>query len=279
MEVSSISELEKKQKRTINNNKVGIIVVGNEILSGHTLDTNSNWLAKNLCESGYEIKRITIIPDDIYEISMTLKRFIEEFKFDIIFLCGGLGPTPDDKTIEGIANALKLKLCINEEALKFIKKRYREEWVKGRISKPTLTKGRKKMAYLPKGCIVLPNYVGFGPGIVIKHETGTKDVLIFALPGVPEELRHIYTEFIKEKILFSYPSRTYTKEITIKRSESTIYELLTEIEKNYPNISVESHPNLKKMETLLRIKGKNKKEVMQAIQYVEEFVRNKNKKH
>ena len=86
----------------------GIVVIGNEILSGKTVDTNSPFLAKELREIGVTLKRVVVIPDELDIITETVRDFHRQF--DIVFTSGGVGPTHDDITIEGVAHALERKV-------------------------------------------------------------------------------------------------------------------------------------------------------------------------
>jgi molybdenum cofactor synthesis domain-containing protein len=254
--------------------KIGIIVIGNEILSGKTLDTNSYWLTKKLYEDGYEIQRIIVIPDDVKIISNTLTQFINKLKFDFILLCGGLGPTQDDKTTEGIAKGLKLKIILNKEALRLIKKRYNDAWLIGKISNPTITLGRRKMALLPETASIMPNYIGFGPGFFLKYKIKTKTIMIIALPGVPKELKHIFKENIENKIIPKNLTDRIIKEIKVKISESLLYELFSSIEKKYPKLKFESHPKLETGAVIIRLISFNKNEIDDVLKDINIYLNN-----
>ncbi|MFW9947288.1 MAG: molybdopterin-binding protein, partial [Candidatus Odinarchaeota archaeon] len=102
---------------------VEILVVGNEILIGKTQDTNSNWMAKRITKYGHRLKRITTIGDELDLISSTIQDIIKR-KPDMIITSGGIGPTFDDMTLEGIARGLNRKLELNKHAYNTIKKVY-----------------------------------------------------------------------------------------------------------------------------------------------------------
>ncbi|MEM2912378.1 MAG: molybdopterin-binding protein, partial [Candidatus Bathyarchaeia archaeon] len=105
-------------------NAIEIVCVGNELLIGKTLNTNAQWLAKRITTMGLNVKRIITIGDDTDEISQALKECLKR-KPAFIITTGGLGPTFDDKTLEGIAKALNRKLETNQQALKMVEKKYR----------------------------------------------------------------------------------------------------------------------------------------------------------
>ncbi|MHA2316087.1 MAG: molybdopterin-binding protein, partial [Candidatus Hermodarchaeia archaeon] len=136
-----------------------VICVGNELLIGKTLNTNAQWLAKRTTALGLSARRIMIVGDDVDEISNAIREAMQRNPRFLI-TTGGLGPTFDDKTLEGLAKALKCKLEINEEALTMFKEKYRKYAEEGKMKKAELTPPRVKMAKLPEGAKPLFNPVG-----------------------------------------------------------------------------------------------------------------------
>ena len=119
------------------NQQMEIVCVGNELLIGKTLNTNAHWLARRATSLGIMVKQITVVGDDVDEIAKVIREALKR-KPRFIITTGGLGPTFDDKTLEGIAKALNLKLEVNEKALKMVRKKY-EAYVnrkngKGRVN-------------------------------------------------------------------------------------------------------------------------------------------------
>ena len=164
-----------------------IVCVGNEILIGKTLNTNAQWLAKRVTSLGLNVKRITVVRDEVNEIANAVREALKR-KPRFIITTGGLGPTFDDKTLEGIAEALNRKLEVDENALKMIKEKYEAFLKEGRIEKVELTPPRIKMAKLPEGAMPLPNPVGTAPGVTLN----VKETVLIALPGVPLEMEAIF---------------------------------------------------------------------------------------
>ena len=156
----------------------GIIIIGNEVLSGKTLDTNSNFLCKNLYEMGLECREISVVQD----IEKIIVEKVNEFrkKFDYVFTTGGIGPTHDDITAKSIAKAFKDKLVINKIAKARLEKHYSDE---------LLTKARLKMAYLPSKASLIDNPVSIAPGFSIKN--------VHVFPGVPKIFEIMLREFLK----------------------------------------------------------------------------------
>jgi molybdenum cofactor synthesis domain-containing protein len=173
------------------NVKVEIICVGNELLIGKTLNTNSHWLAKRATALGANVQRITVVGDDVSEIAIALREALRR-KPRFIITTGGLGPTFDDKTLEGIAKGLNQKLEVNNRALKLVRGKYEALLKEGRIEKIELTPSRTKMATFPKGSKPLHNPVGTAPGML----ADVKQTCVIALPGVPPEMEAIFDESV-----------------------------------------------------------------------------------
>jgi molybdenum cofactor synthesis domain-containing protein len=172
--------------------EIEIICVGNELLIGKILNTNAYWLAKQATQLGANVRRITVIQDLIEEIGKCIVETIDR-KPKFIITTGGLGPTFDDKTLQGIANALNRKLEVNPKALEMIRKKI-IKYAKKRQSTTTieLTAPRVKMATFPEATDVINNPIGTAPGLRVE----VYGTVLFALPGVPSEMESIFTETI-----------------------------------------------------------------------------------
>ncbi len=214
------------------------MIIGNEVLDGITLDTNSNWLVRRLISLGASIKIRITIRDELDAISWAIHQLINE-KCSIIFVSGGLGPTHDDLTLQGLAQALKMELEINPKALAIVERQYKWLYKKGFVDTPEITKPRKKMAMLPKNSTPLNNTVGGAPGVMIDHNK----YQIFALPGVPAEFKAIYNEEI-ETILRKKHTRSYSEEVIERevKDESMIAPIIDQIMIKYPNLWLKSLP-------------------------------------
>ncbi len=161
-----------------------VITIGDEILTGNIVDSNSAFISAELTKRGYWVRRITTVGDDVDEIRLALLEALKR-RPDVIVTSGGLGPTHDDVTMLGIAKALGVGLKLCDECLERIREFYRGLYERGLIDDPELNEGRKKMAYLPDGAVPLKNTEGAAPGAYIEHN-GTK---IFVLPGMPREMK------------------------------------------------------------------------------------------
>ncbi len=219
---------------------IEIITVGNELLIGKIGNTNAQWLAKRITTMGLTVDRMTVIGDDTAEISKTILEALER-KPKIIITTGGLGPTFDDKTLEGIAKALNRPLKVNVEAKKMIEERYRQYLREGRIEeKVELTPPRVKMATLPENATPLHNPVGTAPAVLIKHE----DTSIIALPGVPPEMEAIFDESIQPMLKkIAGNAVFYETSIAVNRlMESDLAPLIDKTMHDNPYIYIKSHP-------------------------------------
>ena len=218
---------------------VEIICVGTELLIGKTLNTNAQWLAKRITTLGLNICRITNIADDIDEISAIMQEALQR-KPRFIITTGGLGPTFDDKTLEGVAKGLGCKIETNADALKMIQKTYDRYVEEGLLDKVELTPPRVKMAKLPEGATPLPNPIGTAPAVLIEHE----DTTIIALPGVPSEMEAIFEESVAP-ILKKAAGDSIFFETSIYVTgvmESDIAPLIDQVMHDNPYVYVKSHP-------------------------------------
>lgn len=175
--------------------RVELLIIGNEILSGHTLDTNSHWLAQRLFELDLPVNHIQVIGDYVTQIASILLESLSRGT-RLLIISGGLGPTFDDLTAEGLAMAAKKTLELNSMALRMVTARYEELKAQGLVESAKITPAREKMARLPQGAEPLPNSVGSAPGIKFILEK----MLIYCLPGVPDELHAIFLESVVPEI-------------------------------------------------------------------------------
>ena len=218
---------------------VEIICVGNELLIGKTLNTNAHWLAKRITSLGSRVARITTVEDDINAIAASIKEAMRR-KNHFIITVGGLGPTFDDKTLEGLAEGLGCRLEINDEALKMVEDRYRRYVEEGRMERVELTPHRVKMARLPQGAKPLPNPVGTAPGVTVELQ----DMTIIALPGVPSEMKAIFEESILPLLKRAAGDVTFF-ETSMKVTgvmESELAPVIDKVMHDNPYVYIKSHP-------------------------------------
>jgi len=221
------------------NKPVEIICIGNELLIGKTLNTNAQWLAKRITSLGLDTRRVTVVSDNIAEISCVIQETIQRSP-SFILTTGGLGPTFDDKTLEGIAEALERKTKVNEEALNMIKEKYLSYAQEGRMETAELTPHRLKMAKFPEGATPLHNPSGTAPAVSIEHE----NVTVIALPGVPSEMKSIFDYSVAPLIRQAAHGVIFfeTSIHSTKIMESEAAPLIDKVMQNNSHVYIKSHP-------------------------------------
>ena len=220
------------------NVKVEVICIGNELLIGKTLNTNAHWLSKRATSSGADVNRVTVVKDDISEIATALREALCR-RPRFIITTGGLGPTFDDKTLEGIAKGLNRKLEVSSEALKMVREKYETLLKQKKIDKIEMTPSRMKMATFPRRTHALHNPVGTAPGMV----ADVKQTSVIALPGVPPEMEAIFEESIVP-MLKKQVGKLAFFEISIYLDgimESTLAPLIDKAMHDNPHVYVKSH--------------------------------------
>jgi nicotinamide-nucleotide amidase len=218
---------------------VEIICIGNELLIGKTLNTNAQWLAKRVTALGLATQRITVVRDMIDEIASAIQEALQRSP-SFLLTTGGLGPTFDDKTLEGLAKALGRKTEVNETALKMVKEKYVSYASEGRMDAAELTPARVKMATIPEKTTPVHNPTGTAPAVKVHYQ----NVTVFALPGVPSEMKSIFDESVAP--LFQQAARGVTFfEASITATnvmESAIAPFIDKVMKNNPHVYIKSHP-------------------------------------
>jgi len=216
-----------------------IICVGNELLIGKTLNTNAQWLAKRVTSLGLNVRRINTVGDDVDEISSALQEAIQRSP-SFVITTGGLGPTFDDKTLEGVAKALQRRIKVHDQALRMVEEKYRKYVEEGRMERVELTPPRVKMAKLPEGAEPLFNPVGTAPGVIMKNN----DTTVIALPGVPPEMKAIFEESVVPLLKQAAGDVTFfeTSVDVTGCMESEIAPLIDRIMHDNPYVYIKSHP-------------------------------------
>ena len=215
--------------------RVEMLAVGKELLIGRTLNTNAHWLGKRMARMGSMLKMVSTVDDDLKEISSELKAALGRSP-EFLVVVGGLGPTPDDMTLDGIARGLGVGLRQNGAALKLVK----EHYAKRGLGAVELTPARKKMARLPVGAEPILNVAGTAPGVrLIVGRTA-----VYCLPGVPVEMRGIFRSSVEPEIKKKL-GKLHRKHLTLKLEgvfESTLAPIIGEELRRHPGAYIKSHP-------------------------------------
>jgi len=237
--------------------KAVIITVGNEILKGRTVNTNTAHIGSFLTHVGYDVLRNLVVKDDPDEIGWAFETALSVS--DLVVSSGGLGPTFDDMTVPSFAKHFNIDLVANQEALSFLRHKYQEQNLQ-------VTPERLKMAMLPAGSIAVKNNVGSAPGVFM--ELRGKKILI--LPGVPAEMKDILSNassLIGKGDLFYYEETLHLEGVM----ESSLAPFVSELMKKYSGkVYIKSHPlgmenNNPRLDVEVSSTGINKKEVEDAV--------------
>jgi molybdenum cofactor synthesis domain-containing protein len=214
-----------------------IIAIGNELLLGDVLDTNTNWLCKRITGVGGQVIRVAMVRDEIEAIATEIRGALKRSP-DLVITTGGLGPTGDDITLQAVAEATDRPLEWHPEALALVKAVYEKLTEKGYLEDATLTDARKKMAYLPQGALALGNPVGAAPASVL--EMG--DTTLVSLPGVPDELKGIYEETLQPILKIIFADSYYEEQAVIAHcgDESSLAPILAEVVEAHPEVYIKS---------------------------------------
>ena len=209
----------KKKFQKVN---AAILVIGNEILSGRTQDSNVSFISKWLNDScGISVLEVRIIPDIETKIIKTINELRK--KFNYVFTTGGIGPTHDDITARSISKAFKVKYEYHKEAFSILEKYY------GKIR---FNDGRKKMSKMPNGSNLIYNPSSAAPGFKIKN--------VFCLPGVPLILKSMIHNCSK---YLNKGSKVFSDSINLITVESNISRELAKIQKKFKkDIDIGSYP-------------------------------------
>ena len=225
----------------------GIIIIGNEILSGKTVDSNSAFLARELRQLGVTLTRITVIPDELDIIAETVKDF--HTKFDLIFTSGGVGPTHDDITIEGVARGLGRRVIRHPQLESLV-----HEYLNGRPINEALL----KMTEVPEGAELLQDDRLRFPTIKLEN--------IYVLPGIPEILQQKFLVLKERFVVDPY----YLKIIYTNENESTIAACMNETLRVYPDLLLGSYPKINDVDYRVKItlESKDQNYVEQAYKHL-----------
>ncbi len=239
-----------------------ILTIGDEILIGQVVDTNSAWLGQKLSEAGIRVKRILSVSDDFQEIISALQQATEDA--DIIFTTGGLGPTKDDITKKAIATFLGQKLIFHEPTYERIKKIFEK------IGRP-MSPAHNDQCLMPENAEILRNSMGTAPGMLF-HFKNTK---IISMPGVPYEMKAIMEEEVLPKIYETSPVTILHKTIlTSGTGETVIENQISDIIDTFPpNVKIAYLPALAQVRLRITCSGQNKTQVEQIVsRYTDQIV-------
>ena len=232
-----------------------ILIIGNEILSGRTQDTNTSTLSLWLNSIGVKVEEVRVIPD----IEETIVDSVNSLRkvYDYIFTTGGIGPTHDDITAQSIAKAFNLKYEIHKEGYKILEKYYKPG---------EFNEGRQKMIWMPKDAKLILNPTSGAPGFNVEN--------VFCLPGVPSILKSMLGG-LKNNIIGGDPILSHT--ISLRTVESEIANSLTKVQDNNKDVEIGSYPFFQagKLGVSIVIRSENQSKIDICTSQILDFVKQK----
>jgi molybdenum cofactor synthesis domain-containing protein len=240
-----------------------IIAVGDEVLSGHTQDTNSAFLASRAFAAGFPVRRIEVVADRLDDVADAIHRALADSTVGRVAVCGGIGPTPDDRTFEAVAAALGRPLEENAAALASITAMVARMHAAGWISDNVVTEGNRRCAVVPAGGVVLPNRRGMAPPMA--YDVGDERWL-FILPGVPRE----FTTIVEEELIprfFGGGTAALVVEVRYRGvPEAELYTPMRRLAEEFADVAAGSYPQTEARQVIIRLRGMNAGRVDAAAQ-------------
>jgi FAD synthetase len=198
----------------------GIVIIGNEILSGKVQDVNAAYLLRELRLLGVDVKKVAVIPDEIEIIALEVATFSRQF--DVVFTSGGVGPTHDDVTIEGIAKAFGRRVMRHPELERLLRSRYSGD----------LNEARLKLTEVPEGALLIREDGLWLPAVAMEN--------VYILPGIPDLLRQKF-DSIKERFR---EQPYFLHRVYVKESEGNIAASLHDLLREFPDLMLGSYPDI-----------------------------------
>ncbi|WP_255194957.1 competence/damage-inducible protein A [Halorarius litoreus] len=235
-----------------------LVTVGDELLAGDTENTNATWLAQQLTARGVAVERVLTVPDDVPAIAENVRAYAEAF--DAVVVTGGLGGTPDDVTMAGVAAAFDLALEENalaradlERTLKAIAESY-----------PDLNVDIEAEASIPAGARPLVNDAGLSPGCVLEQEAYGA---VYVLPGIPSEMEHMF-----EGVADEFTGDVESEFVYTDEPEANLIERLDEARRQF-DVVVGCYPNQQAGHNRLKVRGTDADAVAKAAAWLANEVR------
>jgi nicotinamide-nucleotide amidase len=228
--------------------KIAIVTIGDEILIGQIVDTNSTWIAKKMTMAGFEIEEMASIGDNAKQIKDTIDDIFQ--RVDVILMTGGLGPTKDDITKKTLCEYFGTELIFDDSVLDNIKRLF--------SSHITINPLTHDQAYVPKDATIIQNEVGTAPITWFDH----KGKVLVSMPGVPYEMRFVMEHEIIPRLQKQFDTESYIREVLIigGYSESALALHLTDFENNLPKgFGLAYLPSLGLMKLRLFVKGESRR--------------------
>ncbi len=244
--------------------KAEIIAIGSELLLGQIVDTNTSFIAKHLAAHGIELIRTSTVGDDLSRIEEVLREAIE--KSQIVITTGGLGPTEDDLTREGVAKVFQSPLVFQPRLMDQIEEMFKRRGFR-------MTENNRKQAFIPEGAISIDNPKGTAPGFIMEYPSGS----IISIPGVPFEMEYLLENSVIPYLRERFDLRSEIIRYKVLRAcglgESAIGLQIKDLMKEGNNPSVGTLASLGDIKIRITSRANNLEEATTMIQGVEEEIR------
>jgi len=224
--------------------RVAVVTVGDELLVGETVNTNAAWLGKQLRDRGVTVERMTTVPDRSADVARVVNEYHADY--DAVIVTGGLGPTHDDITVDGVAAAFGTEVTEHSDALAWLTEH-------GGYSHEDLAEGT---AMLPDGARMLPNHEGVAPGCVIEN--------CYVLPGVPAEMKQMFAEVASS----FHGEQRHVVTVDAAEPESALVDRMQTVRELFP-VTLGSYPG---EYVTLRLEGLDPESVEEAADWLRERV-------
>ncbi len=242
--------------------KAELISIGDEVLTGHTIDSNASFIAQRMIEAGCDLQWRVTVGDDVADIVTAIRTALT--RADVVITTGGLGPTHDDRTKEALCAVFHCKLVHHPEILEELLRRYAAR-------KMTMPRSNENQAMLPDGARLFPNQLGSAVGICMEQDGKS----VIALPGVPREMMQLMTESVVPYVRENFP----VGEIVVHKirtsgiTESKLSEILTPLLQIPEHLSFAYLPSYGGVDLRFIAKGDNREILQHEIESIESTIR------
>lgn len=231
-----------------------IVIVGDEILQGFVRDTNSGWLAERLRRLGIPLDRVIVVPDDIDDIVEALRGQLRRSRPRVVFTSGGIGTTPDDRTMAAVAMCLGVDLVGEPTLQRMVDGIVTRMTERGHAVDTAQRAVLDKLASVPRGARAVMGPDARAPGVSIDVDGGIDaegGAVVVVLPGVPGEFRDLVTH-LEPTLLTGRGIPEHVVELRHPYPESTLTPALQELEREMPDVRIGSYPGA---QCVLRVQG------------------------
>ncbi|HHX02317.1 MAG TPA: competence/damage-inducible protein A [Firmicutes bacterium] len=240
--------------------KAELVIIGTELLLGETVDTNAAFLAQELAALGIDLYYKSTVGDNWVRIIEVMTQALA--RSDLVIASGGLGPTMDDLTREAISAVANLPLELDQEAMKMIEGYFQQ-------TKRSMSENNRRQAFLPRGAKIIANHWGTAPGMIVNIQ----DKIIVALPGVPRELKGMFTTYVAPYLSQRITAKKTLVSRTLKFAgigESQLAELVHDELLNQSNPTIAPYASLGEVKLRITAKADSSQQAYELIQPVEQ---------